>query len=86
MAVAQLILFILTAVGFVIAMVLRWACHRRTYATYTEFISLILLVVGTLLYIVNGISGTAGWALLFLFISVLCLTVLRGVSLLAKKL
>lgn len=86
MDIAQLILFILTAVGFVMAMVLRWAVHKKSYATYTEIISLILLDVATLLYVVNGINGTAGWALLFLFISVLSLTILRTVSLLSHKL
>jgi len=86
MEVAKLILFILSAVGIITAMVLRWAAGKRTYATYVEVVSLIILVVGVLLYIVNGINGTAGWANLFLFISVLGLTVIRMVSLLRRKL
>ncbi|HBD06476.1 MAG TPA: hypothetical protein DCY93_03595 [Firmicutes bacterium] len=86
MDVARLVLFILSAVGIITAMVLRWGAGKKKYATYVEVVSLIILVVGVLLFIVNGIQGAGGWANLFLFISVLGLTVIRMISLLRHKL
>lgn len=80
MDVVQLILMILTLVGFIAAIVLRFMVHYRGYAKFVEVVSLVLFDVVLLLKIVNGIKGMNGAIDLLIFISALSITILRLAS------